>query len=131
MNTSSLVRRFYASLSAGNLAEAGSLLTEDVVLHVPGRHPLAGDYHGAAGIAAFAAASGAVADRSEDLQVLDVLTGDTLVAAYCLVTGRREGHAPLENRTLHLARVEDGRIAEIWFHNYDQHAVDAFWGARP
>ena len=131
MNTCELVRRFYSSLLAGNLADAGSLLTEDVVLHVPGRHPLAGDYHGAAGIADFAAATRAVADRSEELQLLDVLSGETLVAAYCLVTARRQGHDPLQNRTVHLARVENGSIAEIRFHNYDQHAVDAFWGARP
>ena len=38
--------------------------------------------------------------------------------------------AALDNSTVHLARVESGRIAEIWFHNFDQQAVDAFWGTR-
>ena len=125
-----IVRRFYASLRAGNMVEAGSLLSDGVVLHVPGRHQLAGDYHGAGGIARFAAASTAAAERSDELQLIDVLSGERFVAAYCLVTGRRIGHAPLQNHTVHLVRVESGRIAEIWFHNYDQHAVDEFWGGQ-
>jgi hypothetical protein len=41
--------------------------------------------------------------------------------------GRRAGHADLDNFTLHLLRIESGRIAEIWFHNRNQPAVDAFW----
>jgi ketosteroid isomerase-like protein len=131
MNTpASIVKRFYGCLQAGDLAGMGALLSENVVLHVPGRHQLAGDYRGPAGVARFAAVSRAVAAGGEHLQVLDVLEGDNFVAALCRVEASRSRHAGLDNRTLHLARVESGRITEIWFHNYDQHAVDAFWGAR-
>jgi hypothetical protein len=66
----------------------------------------------------------------EERAVVDILEGVTFIAALCRVQARRPGHTPLDNRTLHLARVESGRIAEIWFHNFDQHVVDAFWGTR-
>jgi hypothetical protein len=35
----------------------------------------------------------------------------------------------LDNLTVHVHRVADGRVAEIRFHNFDQMGVDAFWAA--
>jgi len=126
----SIVKRFYGCLLSGDLSGMSALLSDEVVLHVPGRHQLAGDYQGPQGIAQFAAASRAVAAGGEETAVVDILEGATFVAALCRVQARRPGHAPLDNSTLHLARVESSRIAEIWFHNFDQHTVDAFWGMR-
>lgn len=122
------LRRFYAALLAGDLPTVASLLTPGAVLHVPGSNQLAGDHRGAAGIARFAAASDALAEESR-LELLDVLSGDAYVAAYVRVRARRAG-ATLDNHTVHRARLESGRIAEIWFHNLHQHDVDAFWGDR-
>jgi uncharacterized protein len=131
MNTSAdTVTRFYTHLLSGDAAGATALLAQDVVLHVPGRHPLAGDYHGREGLARFAAQSLRVTHGGERLALLDVLAGDRFVAALCRVEATGRGPTALDNRTLHLARVESGHIAEIWFHNFDQHAVDAFWGAH-
>jgi uncharacterized protein len=129
-NKASIVERFYTCLLSGDTAGVGALLSDDVVLHVPGQHQLAGDYRGADGVVQFAAASSAVATGSERLQLVDVLAGEKFVAALCRVEATRPGHAALDNSTVHLARVESGRIAEIWFHNFDQQAVDAFWGTR-
>jgi uncharacterized protein len=56
MNTSlAVVTEFYARQAAGDLASAAALLSPTVVLHVPGRHRLSGDYHGPEGVARFAA----------------------------------------------------------------------------
>ena len=125
-----VVRRFYAALQAGDMTSAAALLAPGVVLHVPGRNQLAGDYHGLEGMGRFAALSGAIASGGAQLTVLDVMGGDGHVAVLCHVQGHRLGHAPLENRTIHLAKLESGRIAEVWYHNFDQHSVDAFWGTR-
>ena len=130
MNNAAIVQAFYASLLTNDTAAVAALLAEDVVLHVPGHHPLAGDYTGPAGIVRFAAASSDVAGGSDRLELVDVLAGGRFVAAVCRVQADRPGRAALDNSTVHLARVESGRIAEIWFHNFDQHAVDAFWGTR-
>jgi len=124
-----IVRRFYASLLSGDAAGVGALLSGSVILHVPGQHQLAGDYHGPAGVVRFAEASSRLAN-DECLELIEVLAGETFVAALCRVRAGRPGVTSLDNSTLHLARVESGLIAEIWFHNFDQHAVDAFWGTR-
>ena len=125
-----VLRRFYAALEIGDMATVAALMAPGVVLHVPGRNQLAGDYHGLEGIGRFAALSSAVAVGGTHVSVLDVMSGDGHVAALCRVEARRADGAPLENRTIHLARLEAGRVAEVWYHNFDQHAVDAFWGAR-
>ena len=131
MDTSlAVVSEFYTRQASGDLAGAAALLSPGVVLHVPGRHRLSGDYHGPEGVARFASASHAVAGGTERVQLVDLMAGRQYVAAHCLVVGEQAGHETLANRTVHVAKVESGRITEIWFHNFDQHAVDAFWGAR-
>src|SRR5688500_18938366 len=121
-----LAARLTEALAAGDLSAAAEVVHPDVVLHVPGAHPQAGDHRGAAGIAQFVAAS-AAAGAHTDRTVLDVLEGAEHVAVYCLVRGTRPGRAAMANHTLHLFRIEDGCIAEIWFHNRDQSTVDEFW----
>jgi ketosteroid isomerase-like protein len=105
-----------------------SLVTGDVTLHVPGHHQTARDYVGVDGLIEFAAASRATGASIVARDVVDVLEGQHHVAVYCHIRGRRPDREDLDNLTLHLYRVEDGRVAEIWFHNRDQAAVDAFWG---
>ena len=119
---SSVLRRFYASLRDGDLQGVAACVTPEVVLHVPGRNALSGDYQGAEGLH--------LTSGHGPIELIDLLAGGAFTAALCRVTGEREGRLPLDNRTLHLARLDGERIAEIWFHNYDQHSVDAFWGPR-
>jgi len=44
-----------------------------------------------------------------------------------LPASQRVDRPVLHNRTVHALRVDDGRTAEIWFHNFAQTSVDAFW----
>ena len=116
-----------AALASDDREVMASLVTDGIVLHVPGRHQTAGEYEGLDGLVAFAEASRATGATIRSREVLDVLEGDEHVAVYCRIRGERPDRAPLDNVTLHLYRVEDGRVAEIWFHNRDQAVVDAFW----
>lgn len=117
----------YAAVAAGDPSAAAPFLAPDAVLHVPGAQPLSGDHVGREAVIDMITASSALADRTEAVEVLDLLAGGTHVAALCSVTGRRDGRVALENRTIHLFRIEAGLVAEIWFHNWDQGVVDAFW----
>jgi uncharacterized protein len=119
-----LVLGYYAALRNGD--DLTPFVAADVVLHVPGDHPTAGDWHGVAGIQRFMAESRTRYD-AQQVETLDVLVGEGHVAVYNHATGQRAGHADLDNFTLHLLRIEHDRIAEIWFHNRNQPAVDAFW----
>lgn len=104
------------------------LLRPDVVLHVPGVHPLSGDHRGLEEIAAFAVGSSAATAAGEHTRRIDTLVGTDHVAVLVRVEGVRPDGRRLDNVTIHLARVDrDGLVADIWFHNRDQAHVDAFW----
>lgn len=93
---------------------------------MPGTSPLAGDHAGAPAILHTLAAIRARSEGGEHIEVLDVLDGREHVAVYCRVRAHR-GSATLDHHTLHLLRIEDDRVAEVWFHNREQGPVDAFW----
>jgi ketosteroid isomerase-like protein len=118
---------FYDALLGGRPDEARRHLHDDVVLHVPGTHGLAGDHVGPDAVLAFPARSRALTAAGERIDVLDVLGGSRHAAVYCRVRADRPGRAALDNLTVHLLRVEGGRVAEGWLHNWDAVAVDEFW----
>lgn len=118
----------YAALAADDLERAASLLHPDVVLHVPGSNPLSGDHRGVEGFGGFLLASRSRTAGGEHVEVLDLLGGRSHAAAYCRVTAEApDGRTPLDNTTVHVLRIPDGRVAEAWFHNWDAAAVDEFW----
>ena len=122
-----LVLALYGAVLAGDAERAADLVTDDVRLHVPGSHRLAGDHVGLPAILDFLAQSRATTDDGEHIDVRDVLVGHDHVALYCHVTATRSGRPPLDNLTVHLARVTDGRVSELALHNRDDAPVDAFW----
>lgn len=118
--------RLYRALATGDLAGAAAHLAPDVALHVPGTHDLAGTHRGLDGLLAFIEGTRARTDDGETIEVLDVLAGTRGTAVHCRVTATR-GERRLDNSTVHLLRIRDGRVAEIHLHNFDGSAVDAFW----
>ncbi|MFP5320553.1 MAG: nuclear transport factor 2 family protein [Acidimicrobiia bacterium] len=127
LSVAAMVEGAYAGLAAGDASALAAALTDDVALHVPGTHPLAGEHRGVDGVLAFVAGTSAAADGGERIELVDVLAGRDHVAALCRITATRPGRPPLDNRTVHLLGLRDGRIAEIWLHNFDDLSVNEFW----
>ncbi len=117
----------YAALLLNQLDEARRYTHDDVVLHVPGSHPLAGEYRGPESLVRFVEASRERTETGEHIDVLDVLEGADHAAVYLHVTAERAGRTPLDNTTVHLLRLVEGRVAEVWLHNWDNTAVNDFW----
>ena len=84
-----IARRLYAANRAGDLATSATLLADDVVLHVPGTHALAGDHRGLDGFAGLLGAMRALTDAGETIEVIDILGGSEHAAVYCHVTATR------------------------------------------
>lgn len=116
----------YGALAERAIDRAVVLLDPDVVLHVPGTHAQAGTHRGLDAVLGCMAATTAATDDGETIDALELLTGPEHVAVRCRVTATR-GAKQLDNSTLHLLRVRDGRVHEIHLHNFDGVAVDAFW----
>jgi ketosteroid isomerase-like protein len=126
-NLADTTRWLYGALLDGRVDDALALIHPDIVLHVPGDHPLAGEHRGIDAFVTFQIASAEVASNTQEMRLIDVMGGTDHAAAYVHVTAQREGRAPLDNLTVHLFRFEDGRVVDLRFHNWDDRAVSAFW----
>lgn len=118
-----LGREVAEAMAAGRWDDVLRHLSVDITVHVPGRDPL----RGVDEVSGFVLETAAKTDDGEHFEVIDVLGGTEFAAIRFHITATRAGRAPLDNHTLHLARLERGTIAEIWFHNDDDAAVAAFW----
>jgi uncharacterized protein len=121
-------REMYAG---GDLEPVEELLAEDVVWHVPGTSPIAGDYRGRDAVAGYfrlrrELAGGAIAIVKHG----DVQHADALVQ---LADGRASlGDRDVVWSTAGVYRVAGGKVAEAWLVPLDQAHFDRVWGAtRP
>jgi YbgC/YbaW family acyl-CoA thioester hydrolase len=121
-------REMYAG---GDLGPVEELLAKEVVWHVPGTSPIAGDYRGREAVTAYfrlrrdlAGGSITITSRAESHHE------EALVQL-------ADGHASRSGRgfvwrTAGVYRVADGRIAEAWLVPLDQEHFDRVWSAaRP
>lgn len=111
------------AMAEGRWPDVLAHVAPDVILHVPE----VGRIEGIDELANFLLTTAAKADDGEHLELLDTLVGEHFAALYFRITATRIGREPLENLTLHLARLDNDRISEIWFHNFDGPAVAEFW----
>ena len=125
-----VVERFLARqremYAGGPVAGVEELLAEDVVWHVPGTSPIAGDHRGREAVLRYFTrrrelAGGAMAITKHD----QLGRGDILIQ---LADGRGTlGGEDVEWRTAGVYRVADGRIAEAWLVPLEADAFEAAW----
>ena len=122
-----LVRQANASYAAGDVgALQRQYLAEDVVWHVAGRGPLAGDYHG---VDAVMALLGKISDLSAGtarFELHDVLANDDHTVSLATIKAQRGGKQYQDN-VVHVMHVQNGKAVEIWTHVADPFAAQEFW----
>src|SRR5829696_7240623 len=121
-------REMYAG---GDLAPVEELLAEDVVWHVPGTSPIAGDYRGREAVTGYFRLRRELAGGAIGItKVVETHHEEALVQ---LADGRAEvGGREIVWRTAGVYRVADGAIAEAWLVPLDQEHFDLVWaGFRP
>lgn len=121
-----LMRRAGELLGVGDFAAFLALHTEDVVMHIPGSGPMAGDHQGRDGIAAVFQQELSLLDEPPTFEAIDDLGSDRH-AASLIVQRLRRGGRDLASRQTIVARVEDGKLAEVWFLPEDQARWDEFF----
>jgi len=117
-----LVRDSYTALSNGSL---DGLLADDVVFHVPGHGPLAGRHQGRDEVLGYLARYLDQTGGGLNLEPEAVMAGDGHIAVLVRVTGERDGEA-LDERGVHIFRVQDGKILERWSFPQDSYVIDEF-----
>ncbi|MBA3264408.1 MAG: nuclear transport factor 2 family protein [Thermoleophilaceae bacterium] len=121
-------REMYAG---GDLAAVEELLAEDVVWHVPGTSPIAGDYRGREAVTGYFRLRRELAGGA--IRVAKGGEAHHEEALVQLADGRATlGGREVVWRTAGAYRVADGRVAEAWLIPLDQEHFDRVWGAtRP
>ena len=126
-NNAELLNRYVEAFERKDLQAATAFWAEDVVLHVQGRHRLAGDFFGKRAFLEyhrqlFAELGGTI----ELVEVHDVLVGSERAVA--LVKERAvRGELSLEFERVNVYELRESKIAEIWSYDSDPYALDEFW----
>jgi ketosteroid isomerase-like protein len=105
---------------AGDFSRLEALIDPDVVWHVPGNHPRAGDIRGSDAVVAW------LAGRIELgfwLTEHDVIANDEHVCVLSYMGVRRPG-VNIQTRVVSIFHFRDGRQAERWFFPEDRPAWD-------
>jgi uncharacterized protein len=120
-----LLRKGYEAFAAGDLDTIRGLFADDVVWHVPGRNPLAGDYKGIDDVFGFFGKLLEVSGGTFKMDVHTVVADDEHGVALVHVTGDRGGKR-LDQNNAHVFHISAGKVTEFWGFNWDDYADDEF-----
>jgi uncharacterized protein len=98
---------------------------DNIVLYAPGS-PVRGNYRGKDEVFGLVGTIQVRAEGIFQLEVHDVLANDEHGVALLHASARRE-EVVVDDNVVHVLRLRDGKITEIWGHCGDQHAYDAFF----
>ena len=122
-----LVRAIFAAFGRGDLdALQSQYLAADACFHYPGRSPLAGDHEGIAQVLEMSGRIFELSGGTFRLELHDVIANDEHAVALFLARGERAGRR-LEDRTVEVFRIRDGKATEMWLYPADLYANDEFW----
>jgi uncharacterized protein len=122
-----VIRRFYAAFATPDYeTDVRVLLRDDVVWHVAGDNPLAGDFVGPSAVLNAMRNYGVHSDHTLQLDTRSVFADDDHAIAVHLATARR-ANLDYEAHEIDVFHISDGQIAEFWSFSEDQRATDALW----
>jgi len=121
-----LLQAHLDALARGDIAQAMSFYSDDVVFHYPGHNLLSGDHRGKDQVLTLMGRVMQLTDGSFRPEVHDILASEDHVAALVTVRATRAGSAG-EWQSVDLYHVRDRQISEHWVHEVDQELVDRFW----
>jgi ketosteroid isomerase-like protein len=120
-----LLRQGYDAFGRGDMEWLNEHFADDIVWHVPGQNPFAGDHRGKEAVFALFAKQMELTGGSLRLEIHDVLANDEHGVALATVTATREGKS-LQDRQAHVFHVQGRKVTEFWSHPGDQRSVDEF-----
>ncbi|MDQ3955826.1 MAG: nuclear transport factor 2 family protein [Actinomycetota bacterium] len=117
-----LARREIDLINAGDFEALGNLYTDDLIVHYPGKNPLAGSHPVEEFLAKFQAV---LKDGTLRRELHDALGTDDHAVQLLSVTASAGGHSHSWNAVA-VIHVRNGKFSEVWLHVDDQYALDDF-----
>lgn len=118
-----IARRATEALTKGDVESFLANHTDDVVVHFPGRGPMAGDYRGKDGLAEMLQRQMQMIDAPPELETHDIVANDDHTIVLNKTKASRGGKV-LEQDQVVVMHIRDGKIAEVWLQFSDQQAMD-------
>jgi uncharacterized protein len=126
-----VMRQYLAAVRRGDWATGLGFFADDIVLHAPGRSPLAGEHRGREAVEGYLHAALARAHGARvEVELIDLLASEERVA---LVVRERfaRPEGAVEIRRANLYRLRGDRIVEVWIFEANQYEVDELLGGPP
>ena len=120
-----LIRSGYNAFASGDMDTLRQVFAPDAVWHTPGRSLLAGDHRGIDAILGFFAQTMELTAGTFRAELHDVVAGDQHGVGLHRSRGERQGRT-LEDRSVLVFHVRDGKATEVWQYVEDQDAFDQF-----
>lgn len=121
-----LYRKGFEAFQKGDTETLKDHFADDIIWHVGGQGPFAGDYKGSGEVISLFGRQVEATGGTFKLELHDLLANDEHVVALVRTTAERNGKR-LNDPGVHVVHVRDGKLAESWFHASDQYAVDEFF----
>ena len=122
-----LVRAASAAFGRGDLgALQAQYFAENIVWHVAGTGPLAGDYQGVAQVMGLLGKISELSGGTARLEQHDVLVSNDHTVALATIRAQRAGKQ-LQLNLVHVIHGENGKATEVWTSSSDPAAAAAFW----
>jgi ketosteroid isomerase-like protein len=122
-----IVKKYFDSLSRGDLATLGSLFAEDVTWHQPGHGKLSRVYKGKSELFPLFGKFMELSQGSFRIdEVRSIMANDDLVTATLHFSAKRD-QKKISMDGVDLMKIENEKIKEVWLFSGDQKAEDAFW----
>jgi uncharacterized protein len=122
-----LHRRQAEMYAGGSIDAVAELLAEDIVWHVPGSSPLAGDHRGLVEVIRYFDNRRRLANETMRMQPGDIVADGEAVAQF--VQGSAVlGGEEVSWQTVGVYRIAGGRIHEVWLVPLDLAKFDRIWG---
>jgi uncharacterized protein len=122
-----VVQAASAAFSRGDMdALQDQFFAPDIVWHIAGTGPLAGDYEGAAQVMGVLGKISALCSGPVQPELHDVLVSPDHTVALTTIRAERAGKQ-LQLNLVHVIHAENGKATEIWTHSSDPAAAAGFW----
>lgn len=122
-----LVRAASAAFGRRDLSTLqNQYFAENIIWHVAGTGPLAGDHQGIAQVMAVLSKISELSAGTVQPELHDVLVSSDHTVALTTISAERSGKQ-LQLNLVHVIHSENGKATEVWTHSSDPAAAAEFW----
>jgi len=121
------IKSGYEAFGRADIPAVLAVFDKDIQWHIAGRSSMSGTYKGHEEVVGFFTQLAERSGGTFNIEIHDMLASDDHVIVLCRERGQRDGHS-LDDNTVHVWHLRDGKAVEFFVASTDQYAQDEFWG---